>query len=75
MAKTTISTQARAAQDILNHANSLLESTRELARNIGLAPFRIAHISKAISDNDHAWQELNELASALELTGQPSKRP
>lgn len=60
---------------MLNQTNSLLESTRELARNIGLAPFRVTHISKAIADNQHAWHELDELATALELTGQPMKRP
>jgi len=51
----------------LNHANSLLEDMRELACSVGLAPFRIANISKAIADNQHAWIELDQLATALEL--------
>lgn len=70
MTSPTISSQARAVQDMLNKADDLLEITRTRAHHIGLAPFRIAHITRAIADNQHAWQELNELATALELTGE-----
>lgn len=71
MTNNTVSAHARTAQHILNNANDLLSTTLELARDIGLAPFRIRHIIAAMDDNTHAWQELNELATALELTGEP----
>jgi len=69
MTNPTISAQARTLQNNLNHINAVLEGLRDLARDIGLAPFRIAHIQAAMDDNTHAWQELNELATSLELTG------
>jgi len=71
----TILDHARAAQGILNNANHLLATTRQLARDIGLAPFRIAHITAAMNDNTHAWQELNELAASLTLDRQPPIMP
>lgn len=74
MTEPTISAHCRAVQNYLTKANDLLATTLALARAVGLAPFRIAHITAAISDNQHAWRDLNELATALELTGEPTKR-
>jgi len=73
MGNRTLSQRARTCQDLLNATNDELDAMRTLAHQIGLAPFRIAHISKAIADNQHAWQELNELATALELYDIPTK--
>ncbi len=68
MTNPTISQHCREAQDILNKANRLLATTRGFAHDIGLAPFRIAHLTAAMDDNTHAWQELDQLATALETT-------
>jgi len=74
MSEPTLSTRARAIQDELPAINNELTVLRDDAQHIGLAPFRIRHISCAIDYNQHAWQELNELATALELIG-PDHKP
>jgi len=68
MSKPTISGQLRLTQDRLNIINHDLAATLALAHQIGLAPFRIAAIQAAMNDNQHAWNELNAVATSLELT-------
>lgn len=69
MTSLTLSATARAIQNTLTELNDELHEAFTLAHGIGLDPFRIAHIHAALQDNQHAWQELNQLATALELTG------
>jgi len=73
MTSPTLSTRIRSIQDELNAINNHLAAILNDANHIGLAPFRVAHIQAAIDDNDHAWSQLNELATALELTGADHK--
>lgn len=68
MTEPTISQLCRDSQEGLNAINDSLRATLALAQHIGLAPFRIANIQHAIDDNQHAWDELNAVATALELT-------
>jgi len=64
----TLSTRLRAIQDELSATNNELTVILDDANHIGLAPFRIAGIQAAINDNQHAWDELNAVATALEVT-------
>jgi len=73
MTEPTLSTRIRAVQDELNAINNELSVILDDAHHIGLAPFRIAAIDHAIIDNKHAWEELNSVAAALELTGSDRK--
>jgi len=69
MTEPTLSTRIRAVQDELNAINNELTVILDDANHIGLAPFRLASIDHAIIDNEHAWNELNNVATSLELTG------
>ena len=69
----TLSQLCRTVQNDLNTLNDVLTTIRPLAHDIDLAPFRIANIQAAIDHNQHAWAELNTLATALELTGETRK--
>jgi len=69
MTEPTLSTRIRAVQDELNASNNKLSVILDDASHTGLAPFRIANIQTAIDDNQHAWNELNLVATALELSG------
>lgn len=73
MTEPTLSTRIRAIQAELNAANNDLTVILNDASHIGLAPFRIANIQAAIHDNQHAWDELNLVARALELSGADPK--
>jgi len=73
MTEPTLSTRIHAVQDELTAVNNELAVILDDANHIGLAPFRTAHIQAAIDDNQHAWAELNALATALELTGADHK--
>lgn len=75
MTDPTISQLCRTIQKELSTINNVLHTTRTLAQDIGLTPFRIANIQAAINDNEHAWQELNTVATALELTGADFRDP
>jgi len=74
MTEPTLSTRIRAVQEELNAINNELTVLLDDANHIGLAPFRLASIDHAIIDNEHAWAELNEVATALELSGADHKR-
>lgn len=67
----TISQLCRTVQHNLSTQNEVLHAAKALAKDIGLAPFRIAHLIAALQSNRTAWVELNTLATSLELTGQP----
>lgn len=69
----TVSQLCRTLQNDLSTLNDVLHTTKALAQDIGLAPFRIAGIQTAIHDTQHAWTELNTVATALELTGADHK--
>lgn len=69
MTEPTLSTRLRSVQDQLNAVNTELTVVRADAIHLGLAPHRVAGIQAAIHDNEHAWNELNTVATALELTG------
>lgn len=73
MTEPTLSVRARAIQDELTALNNELLVLKDDAIHVGLAPFRIAHIRAALTDNEHAWEELNRIATALELTGADHK--
>lgn len=70
MTEPTLSTRIRAIQDQLTAINNDLTVLLDDALHIPLAPFRIAAFHAAIADNQHAWRDLNELATSLELTAQ-----
>ena len=73
MLEPTLSIRIRAIQDELNAINNELAVLLDDANHIGLAPFRLASIDNAIIDNEHAWEELNQVATTLELTGADHK--
>jgi len=73
MTDPTLSQICRTLQTDLSTINVILAAATSLSRDIGLAPFRTAHLEAAMQHNQHAWEQLNQLATALELTGADHK--
>lgn len=73
MPNPTLSDELETALDELDMADNTITIALSDARELGLAPFRLAQIRAAIDDTRHTRRQLNQVIRALKL-GDPIQK-